>query len=327
MKILITEKQLRLLKEQKEVPNSGPAVLIAAAINRSTKGFGTDEEYFYQQISKIKDKNTLNLVIEILKNGFGKNFYEIINTEFDSEEKKIIKNILNSNNLNHIIVNNVISPDLDKSVPKSKSVDSFKGNIVNQPIPKGIKVEPSILTKKEDQIKKPKNLTDAIKNNLELRRKIVAATLIGEAGGEKDSRSMAAVLSVLKNRTKDDKIKMAEAALDPKDFSMWNDVPRTLEGISKKINNLMNHPRWSEAYNLVKKPIKDITHGATHYYVFKGSGNVKPYWKDKLRSTIYPAVVNPDRPINTVNPKKETPCKGTGCFLTIGKHLFGKTSF
>jgi hypothetical protein len=327
MKIIITERQLKVLREQTEVPNSKPAVMIATAINRATKGMGTDEKSFYDQITKIKDQNTLNLVIEILKNGYNKDFYGLINSEFGTPEKEKIKDFLNANNLNHNIVDDKILPVSIKSTINDKNKDTTKSNIVSKTLPNGVKMEPSVLGKKSVQDKKPKNLSDAIKNDLDFRRKVVAATLIGEAGGESDPRSLQAVLSVLQNRTKGGEIKMAEAALDPKDFSMWNDIPRTLEAINKKIESYENHSKWNEAYNLVKKPVKDITHGATHYYVYQGESKADPYWKDKLKSTIYPAIVNPDNPINTINPKKKTPCKGIGCFLRIGNHLFGKTPF
>ena len=227
--------------------------------------------------------------------------------------------ILNSNNLTHIIDSEgKIIPSVIKSEPKTKV-----GGIVPTTKPKGVEMEPTVLK----PVVKNKNLDWYIKNDLDFRRKVVAATLIGEAGGETDPRSMQAVLSVLNNRTKGGEIKMAEAALDPKDFSMWNDVPRNASAILNKVKSLMSHPKWKMAYSLVKKPIKDITHGATHYYVFKGQSAVDPYWKDKLMSTTYPAIVNPDNPTNVVNPKKRPPCKGINCFLRIGNHLFGKTSF
>lgn len=321
MKIIVTERQLKVLKEQTEVPNSKPAVMIASAINRATKGVGTSEKYFYDQINKIKDQNTLNLVKEILKNGYGKDFYNVINNEFGTIEKEKIKDILNANNLSHNIVNDKILPVSVKSTITDKNNAPKKGNVVSKVLPNGVKMEPSVLKKK------PKNLSDALKNDLEFRRKVVAATLIGEAGGESDPRSLQAVLSVLQNRTKGGEIKMAEAALDPKDFSMWNDIPRTLDAINKKIESYETHSKWKQAYNLVKNPIKDITKGATHYYVYRGESKADPYWKDELKSTIYPAIANPDNPVNTVNPKKKTPCKGINCFLRIGNHLFGKTPF
>ena len=63
MKILINERQYKLLKE-------GKVEAIASGINRSLGGLFTDINVFYDQIGQIKDKNTLDTVVEIVKNGF-----------------------------------------------------------------------------------------------------------------------------------------------------------------------------------------------------------------------------------------------------------------
>ena len=55
------------------------------------------------------------------------------------------------------------------------------------------------------------------------RGEIVAATLILEAGGEADSRAMAAVREVIANRAKN-KTELA-VCLAPKQFSCWNKIP------------------------------------------------------------------------------------------------------
>lgn len=157
---------------------------------------------------------------------------------------------------------------------------------------------------------------------------IVAATLIGEAGGEPDPiKSMKAVLSVLYNRAKLKGTKMADQALAPKQFSMWNNIGNSNKKINQKIAELKKHPQWNNAMSLVKNP-KDITHGATHYYVFRGASRVNPDWKGNLQSTLFPAIKNPDKSSKFCTACKEKKfCKNVNCFLKIGDHLFGKTAF
>jgi hypothetical protein len=157
---------------------------------------------------------------------------------------------------------------------------------------------------------------------------VVAATLIGEAGGEPNPiKSMKAVLSVLLNRSKIKGTKMAVQALAPLQFSMWNGINNDPKKISAKIEELKEHSQWNNAMNLVKSPV-DITHGATHYYVFKGPSAVNPDWKTNLKSTLYPAIKNPDNKSKLCTACKQKKfCKHIECFLKIGNHLFGKTAF
>lgn len=157
---------------------------------------------------------------------------------------------------------------------------------------------------------------------------VVAATLIGEAGGEPNPiKSMKAVLSVLFNRAKIKNTKMAVQALAPMQFSMWNGIGNNNKKINEKIAELKKHPQWNNAMTLVKNP-KDITHGATHYYVFQGSSRVNPDWKDNLQSTLFPAIKNPDQSSKLCTAcKAKKFCKNVNCFLKIGNHLFGKTAF
>lgn len=112
---------------------------------------------------------------------------------------------------------------------------------------------------------------------------IVAATIIGEAGGE-DEDGMKAVFNVLVNRSNKKGTSPAGEALRPKQFSMWDlatanvstrddfNVKKILEVIKEK----KNHSKWNEALSIAKSNPKDVTGGATHYYAFKGPNKINP---------------------------------------------------
>ncbi len=112
---------------------------------------------------------------------------------------------------------------------------------------------------------------------------IVAATIIGEAGGE-DEKGMKAIFSVLSNRSKKKGTSMAGEALRPKQFSMWDSVTKNVstrdDFNTKNILNLIKgkktHSKWNEALTIAKTGSKDLTNGATHYYAFKGPNKISP---------------------------------------------------
>jgi hypothetical protein len=122
---------------------------------------------------------------------------------------------------------------------------------------------------------------------------IIAATLIGEAGGEEDESSMIAVLRVLENRAKIKGTSAAGEAIRPLQFSMWNNVT---SGISKKndyskekikeiIEKYKKHKKWKEAIILSKTTKEDITKGATHYYAPKIVSKI-PSWANEWQETV-----------------------------------------
>lgn len=112
---------------------------------------------------------------------------------------------------------------------------------------------------------------------------IVAATLIGEAGGE-DEKGMIAVCNTIYNRATKKGSSMAGESLRPYQFSMWNNIISNVSTkkdynvnlITKLINEKKLHPKWNQALNIVENPKNDITKGATHYYAFKGVNRIKP---------------------------------------------------
>jgi len=112
---------------------------------------------------------------------------------------------------------------------------------------------------------------------------IVAATLIGEAGGEGE-KGMKAVCNSIKNRSIKKGTSMAGESLRPYQFSMWNDVTSnvstkqdySIKKITKVITEKKLHPKWNEALTIAKNPGKDLTKGATHYYAYKGTNKISP---------------------------------------------------
>lgn len=112
---------------------------------------------------------------------------------------------------------------------------------------------------------------------------IVAAALIGEAGGE-GSKGMQAVMNVIMNRVKnEDPFRGAvDVVLKPKQFSFFDKYNDGSVKMNDIITKAMKHPRWAEAKELaligMQRKLDDITGGATHYHITSGPNKVKPYW-------------------------------------------------
>lgn len=112
---------------------------------------------------------------------------------------------------------------------------------------------------------------------------IVAAALIGEAGGE-GYKGMQAVMNVIMNRVKGgDPFRGAvNVVLKPKQFSFFDEYNAGTVKMHDIITKASKHPRWAEAKELalvgMRGKLEDITGGATHYHVTKGPSKVKPYW-------------------------------------------------
>ena len=111
---------------------------------------------------------------------------------------------------------------------------------------------------------------------------VVAATLVGEAGGE-GIEGMHAVLNVIMNRAKNDFSKAGAVCLKKKQFSMWNGKDR-----NAVITKAQKHPNWKQALLLIKDAqqggrLKDITSGATFYYAQK---KVTPSWLPAMQKTV-----------------------------------------
>lgn len=113
---------------------------------------------------------------------------------------------------------------------------------------------------------------------------IIAAALIGEAGGE-GYKGMQAVMNVIVNRSKssNDFVRAAVAnVLKPKQFSFFNKYTSGQEDIRGIIDKAKQHPKWAQASEIalvgLSKKLEDITGGATHYHVSRGQSKVTPAW-------------------------------------------------
>ena len=100
---------------------------------------------------------------------------------------------------------------------------------------------------------------------------IVAATLVDEAGGEKNPLDgMHAVLNVIMNRAKGNIRQAAVECLKPKQFSGWNKInKKDPEAIKQFIDSKRSHSKFKDALDLVNKArsgsLNDITKGANHF--------------------------------------------------------------
>jgi spore germination cell wall hydrolase CwlJ-like protein len=113
---------------------------------------------------------------------------------------------------------------------------------------------------------------------------IIAATLIGEAGGE-GYRGMQAVMNVIINRSRksNDIVRSAvQNVLKPKQFSFFNKYNAGHEEMRSIIEKAKQHLKWAQASEIaltgLSGKLEDITDGATHYHVFKGKSKVTPKW-------------------------------------------------
>jgi N-acetylmuramoyl-L-alanine amidase len=123
---------------------------------------------------------------------------------------------------------------------------------------------------------------------------IIAATIVGEAGGE-GYTGMQAIKNVLQNRAKKKGTSPAQEAIRPKQFSMWNKatggVSVASDFVPKKIQSVIDtyksHSKWDSAVALAKSNVKDITGGATSYYASGGSQSIDPpYWAKNWTNPI-----------------------------------------
>jgi len=115
---------------------------------------------------------------------------------------------------------------------------------------------------------------------------VIAAALIGEAGGEGE-KGMHAVMNVIINRARgsNDLVRNAVSnVLKPKQFSFFNNYNAGREEMSQIIQRASKHSNWAKAREVallgLSGKLKDITDGATHYHVSSGPGKVAPKWSN-----------------------------------------------
>ena len=88
MKIIITESQYNLLSEQSNQVNNIVQELISA-----TKGLGTNPKVFLSAVKKINNSEIFNQVNTQLKSQTGKDFVQLINSEFEPDNGDTVNNI------------------------------------------------------------------------------------------------------------------------------------------------------------------------------------------------------------------------------------------
>lgn len=146
--------------------------------------------------------------------------------------------------------------------------------------------EPKPIDKPTQQFKYPYTVED-----------IIAATLVDEAGGEKDAeKGMIAVMNVLMNRANGNILKAAAECLKPKQFSGWNVINKSdINSVNKFIDSKRKHAKFSMALKIVSQArsgnLKDITSGADHFLninltKLQSKTSSLPSWFDKNKVTV-----------------------------------------
>jgi hypothetical protein len=126
---------------------------------------------------------------------------------------------------------------------------------------------------------------------------IIAATLVDEAGGEKDAeRGMTAVMNVLMKRAKGNFRQAGAECLKPKQFSGWNSINKSdINSVKSFIDSKRKHSKFSLAMKIVSEArsgkLKDITGGADHFLNInltktQSKTSSLPSWFDKSKITV-----------------------------------------
>lgn len=108
---------------------------------------------------------------------------------------------------------------------------------------------------------------------------VVAACLVGEAGGE-GTKGMQAVMNVISNRARGKAEAMRGVVLKPKQFSVFNGAK-----VADVVAKMKRHPMFAQASMIVRNSmmgnLPDITGRATHYHAH----SVNPSWAKSMKVT------------------------------------------
>jgi len=104
-------------------------------------------------------------------------------------------------------------------------------------------------------------------------QEVIAAVLIGEAGGE-GRKGMEAVLEVIHTRAREQHKLPYHVVTERFQFACLNHVSQaTLVQLGRR------HPRWAEAVRLVSRSVQtNWTHGTNHYHEV----TIHPGWKNRI---------------------------------------------
>lgn len=117
---------------------------------------------------------------------------------------------------------------------------------------------------------------------------VVAACLIGEAGGEGE-KGLQAVMNVVYNRAGGDPARFKSVVLAPKQFSAMNSATgrRPKNSVANLVAMHKKHPLWSTAlmtaHRASYKQLPDMTQGSTHYH----ASAIKPSWAGSMQPVGY----------------------------------------
>lgn len=123
---------------------------------------------------------------------------------------------------------------------------------------------------------------------------IIAATVVDEAGGEKNAdRDMQSVLNVIMKRGKGDIRSAAVECLKEKQFSGWNSINKSdIQSVNSFVEKKRKHGKFAVALKLVAQAragtLKDLTNGADHFLnleLTKSQTGKVPSWYDPKKVT------------------------------------------
>ena len=123
------------------------------------------------------------------------------------------------------------------------------------------------------------SLANTVKISVSISKtEIVAATLIAEAGGERDSRAMHAVAEVIYNRSISRKLSPMQVCLQRKQFSCWNG-----KDVETEIEKAKKHKKWANALQIAQNlGSTNYTKNAQFYHTTK----INPSWNKKMLATV-----------------------------------------
>jgi spore germination cell wall hydrolase CwlJ-like protein len=106
---------------------------------------------------------------------------------------------------------------------------------------------------------------------------VVAAVIVGEAGGE-GKTGMLAVAGVIKNRMRAGRTAYAVVSRPAQFDAYTTPILKKKTSLEDYVIRAKKHPNYAYALELASKlengTCQDITSGATHFY----SGGTEPYW-------------------------------------------------
>jgi hypothetical protein len=275
MKIIITEEQLKFLLEETQICKASPnnklrdnLITLDDIRNGKTikKGYCNDSEN--------------SAIVKIQKMMKEKGFLDYDGTlgYYGDKTQNAVKILFKPESVLGTEIGKKTLSKLEKTAGVAKKLKSSGGGVAAA---KTVKISK---TAKELSNKKYIYGVDP--------QEVIAATLIGEAGGETESNSLKAIYDVLENRAGNNTdYELASKALKNLQFSCWNDVGRNTSEIKNYIKDKKEHSKWNTAMVIVKnKNSGNVTKGATHYYAYKGPNAISiesgPDWLKSMKETV-----------------------------------------